>query len=58
MIKYSYACAPHQSRVLSYPSPAAPECIWFVVVFNHRLADALSREEFWFVYFFAPKFDG
>jgi hypothetical protein len=56
-IKYR-PCAPHQSRVLSYPSPAAPACIWLVVVFNRRLAAALIHDEFCFIYFFAPKFDG
>jgi hypothetical protein len=35
-----------------------PACIWFVVVFNSRLTAALSHNEFFFNFFFAPKFDG
>ncbi len=45
-------------RVPSYPSPAAPACIWFVDVFNRRLAAALSHNKLCFIHFFAPKFDG
>jgi hypothetical protein len=58
MIKYSSPCAPHRLQVLSYPFPAAPVCMWFVVVFNRQLAAALSHEKFCFIYFLAPKFDG
>jgi hypothetical protein len=57
-IKYSSPCAPHRSRVLSYPSPATPACIWLIVVFNRRLAAALCHDEFCFIFFLTPKFDG
>jgi hypothetical protein len=49
---------PLRSPPVAYPSPAAPAFIWFVVVFYRRLAAALSHDEFCFIYFFAPKFDG
>ena len=49
---------PLRSPPVAYPSAAAPACIWFVVVFNRRLAAAVSHDEFCFISFFAPKFDG
>jgi hypothetical protein len=31
MIKYRPPCVPRRSRVLSYPSPVAPACIWLLL---------------------------
>jgi hypothetical protein len=49
---------PLRSPPVAFPSPAAPACIWFVVVFNCQLAAALSHDKFCFIHYFAPKFDG
>jgi hypothetical protein len=40
------------------PPPPRLRVFGFVVVFNRRLAAALSHDEFCFIYFFAPEFDG
>jgi hypothetical protein len=45
----SLPCAPHWSRIISYPSPVAPACFWLVVVW-HSLSGGHLRSRLYFFF--------